>query len=200
MTTIIFIDNQDSFTYNLVDELEKLDLNVVVFRNTVKQSVIVEKIQSSFKSDSATILFFSPGPGKPSDIPCMNNLLNAYAGKLPILGVCLGHQAIAEHFGGKVGLAGETIHGKASIIECKEHPIFVGLPKALTVARYHSLKATFVPKNLNVIGHFNDMPMAYIDESRRILGFQFHPESILTTHGTKLLEQSINHLIRSEEQ
>ncbi len=193
---IIFIDNQDSFTYNLVDELEKLNHNVIVYRNSVEVDVLKSKLEALISENSECILFFSPGPGTPSKSPIMSTMLRAFVGKLPIIGVCLGHQAIAEHFGGTVGLAGETVHGKSSIIECNNHPIFSGLPDNLTVARYHSLVATTVPSNLEVIGHYKEMPMAFIDEKNQILGFQFHPESILTTLGSKLLEQSINYLIK----
>ena len=193
---IIFIDNQDSFTYNLVDELEKLDHNVIVYRNSVEVDVVKHKLELLISDKTECVLFFSPGPGTPSNSPIMSEMLKAFVGKLPVIGVCLGHQAIAEHFGGTVGLAGETVHGKSSIIECSNHAIFSGLPSNLTVARYHSLVATTVPTNLSVIGHYNQMPMAFIDEEKQILGFQFHPESILTTQGSKLLEQSINYLIK----
>ena len=200
MANIVFIDNQDSFTYNLVDELEKLNHKVTVYRNTVSKQTIESKVFELQKAGQSVILFFSPGPGTPSDSPCMSDLLKSLSGVVPIFGVCLGHQAIAEYFGGKVGLAGETVHGKSSVIQCEAHPIFDGLPRNLTVARYHSLVATSVPDNLMVIGHYNNMPMAFIDENNRILSFQFHPESILTTLGAKLLEQSINYLLKESGQ
>lgn len=199
MAEIIFIDNHDSFTYNLVDELKKLEHSITVYRNTVALDTVVKKIEQAKTQLSQCILFFSPGPGKPSDVKIMSSLLEKYKGEIPIIGVCLGHQAISEYYGGKVGLAEQTVHGKSSRITINDHPIFNNLPRPLTVARYHSLAATYLPRELTVIGEYNSTPMAIISETDKVLGFQFHPESVLTTDGTTLLQQSINYLLKSDQ-
>ena len=195
MNKIFFIDNQDSFTYNLVDELKSLQFNVEVYRNTVSPDFVLEQIEQAKQSGVQPLLFLSPGPGKPSGSPCMMTLIDKCIGTIPIIGVCLGHQAIAEHYGANVVLAGETVHGKSSIIELTQHPIFEGLPEHISVARYHSLKVDALPQSLTVLGHYNNMPMVIVDEKNKVTGFQFHPESILTTQGTQLLNQTINYLI-----
>lgn len=195
MNRIFFIDNQDSFTYNLVEELKALSFVVDVYRNTVDPEYVYQQIEASKNNGESPLVFLSPGPGKPSDSVCMMTLLNKCSGKFPIVGICLGHQAIAENFGADVVLAGETVHGKSSYIECDSHPIFDGLGTSISVARYHSLKVDNVPDNLNVIAKFEDMPMVIIDETLKIVGFQFHPESILTTNGTAILKQTIDYLL-----
>lgn len=199
MAEIIFIDNHDSFTYNLVDELKMLGHNITVYRNTVGPDVVTKRIDMLLQQNIQTVLFLSPGPGKPSDVKLMTFLLERYKALIPIIGICLGHQAISEFYGGKVGLAEQTIHGKSSKITVEDHPIFNGLPKPLTVARYHSLAATYLPDELQVIGVYQNTPMAIINEQDKVLGFQFHPESVLTTDGTTLLQQSINYLLKSDQ-
>lgn len=199
MSKIFFIDNQDSFTYNLVEELKALRFDVEVYRNTVEPSYVLAAIEKSKEQGQSPLLFLSPGPGKPSESECMMSLLDACTGKYPIVGVCLGHQAIAEYYGGKVVLAGETVHGKSSTIQLSQHPIFAGLGNSMSVARYHSLKVAELPETLAVEAYLDDMPMVIMDEKNSIAGFQFHPESILTTDGTRLLKQTIDFLIRRKE-
>lgn len=194
---VIFIDNQDSFTYNLVDELLSLEFDVEVYRNTVDASFIENIIDGYIAKGIQPILFLSPGPGRPDQSPCMMQLISFAQGKIPIIGVCLGHQALAQHYGGNVTVAGTTVHGKSSFIEVTEHSIFRGLGNALQVARYHSLIVNDLPEQLEVIGKYQDLTMAMIDESNRVLGFQFHPESILTTQGSTLLKQSIEYLLEA---
>jgi anthranilate synthase component 2 len=196
MGKIVFLDNQDSFTYNLVDELKSLDFDVTVYRNTVSANTILETIDEIKSSGETPVLFLSPGPGKPSDSVCMMTLLEKLAGSIPIIGVCLGHQAIAEHFGAQVVLAGETVHGKSSVVDCNEHPIFEGLGPKMNVARYHSLAVKELPKNLTVIANYQHIPMAIADDEKKIIGFQFHPESILTTQGSELLRQTVRYLTK----
>jgi len=188
------LDNQDSFTYNLVEELKSLDFDVEVYRNTVPSEFIIEKIEASIEAQQKPVLFLSPGPGTPSQSICMTELLIYAVGKLPIIGVCLGHQAIAEYYGGKVKLAGETVHGKASSISIKSHKIFEDFGNAIQVARYHSLVVDELPASLDVIGQYQDLVMAIINEKDKVLGLQFHPESILTTQGSALIGNSINYL------
>jgi len=123
-------------------------------------------------------------------------LLKLCEAQFPVLGICLGHQAIVEHFGGVVGRAGETVHGKTAAITLHDHPLFTGLPKPFLVARYHSLMATEMPNALTLLANDRHIPMAVINEDKRMLGFQFHPESILTTLGKPLLKHSIDYLLR----
>jgi anthranilate synthase component 2 len=128
----------------------------------------------------------------------MPELISLCAGKFPMLGICLGHQALVEHYGGVVGRAGETVHGKTSIIELSNHPVFGALPKQFPVARYHSLMATEVPNSLQVIAAYQHIPMAIVHEEHKALGYQFHPESILTTLGKPLLKQSLDYLMKNQ--
>lgn len=196
MSKIFFIDNQDSFTYNLVEELKALNFDVEVYRNTVSADYVLNEIEQAEQQGLNPLLFLSPGPGKPSESECMMSLLASCKGKFPIIGVCLGHQAIAEYYGGKVVLAGETVHGKSSTIKLSQHPIFSGLGDTMLVARYHSLKVADLPDNLSVEASLEEMPMVIMDEQNSVAGFQFHPESILTTDGTRLLKQTIDYLVR----
>ena len=187
MANILFIDNIDSFTYNLVDQLRNSQHHVTIYRNTIPADVIVEKLSQM----QNPILMLSPGPGAPSEAGCMPELLKRLKGKLPIIGICLGHQAIVESYGGSIVPAGDILHGKASLIEHDEQAMFKGLPNPLPVARYHSLKGENIPKTLTINALCNNIVMAVRNEEDRVCGFQFHPESILTIQGVKLLEQTI---------
>ncbi|MDO6718071.1 aminodeoxychorismate/anthranilate synthase component II [Psychrosphaera sp. 1_MG-2023] len=197
MSKIYFIDNQDSFTYNLVEELNALELNVEVYRNTLSAEFITQRIENSIANNEQPILFLSPGPGTPSDSPTMMALIAKFCGVIPIIGICLGHQALAEHYGATVDLAGETVHGKSSVIDLKDHEIFNDFGNALQVARYHSLVARDLPSELKQIAMFGDLVMAMVHEQDKTLGFQFHPESILTTNGSHLLKNSIAYLTQN---
>ena len=146
MANILFIDNIDSFTYNLVDQLRSSKHHVTVYRNTLPADVIIEKLAQM----QNPILFLSPGPGAPSGAGCMPELLKRLKGKLPIIGICLGHQAIVESYGGSIVPAGDILHGKASLIEHDGQAMFQGLPNPLPVARYHSLKGENIPKSLTI--------------------------------------------------
>ncbi|WP_016957650.1 aminodeoxychorismate/anthranilate synthase component II [Catenovulum agarivorans] len=195
-TTVFLLDNFDSFTYNLVDELKTMGFELVVYRNNVDAKVMFEKMQAC---ENNVVLMLSPGPGSPSQAGCMPELIQLCKGHFPIIGICLGHQAIVEAYGGTVGTSGEIMHGKASAITHNHHPVFTDMVSPLFVARYHSLMATTVPDSLELIAEVNDIPMAVINEQDRVLGYQFHPESILTTFGSKLLKQSLNYLTRPAE-
>ena len=187
MADILLLDNIDSFTYNLVDQLRTFGHNVVIYRNNVPAEVLTERLQSM----ENPILMLSPGPGAPADAGCMPALLQALRGRLPIIGICLGHQAIVEAYGGQVGQAGEILHGKASAITHDGEAMFAGLSNPLPVARYHSLVGSNTPAELTVNASFNGMVMAVRHDADRVCGFQFHPESILTTQGARLLEQTL---------
>ena len=194
-TTIYLLDNIDSFTYNLVDEFAQLGFTLKLYRNTVPADYIFAKMQ---QETGPVLLVLSPGPGAPADAGAMPALLKLCAGVYPVLGICLGHQAIVEHYGGVVGRAGETVHGKTSAIALDEHPVFADLPRPFPVARYHSLMATTLPGALTEIARERHIPMAVINEQDRMLGFQFHPESILTTLGKPLLKQSVAYLLKDQ--
>ncbi|QIQ20262.1 bifunctional anthranilate synthase glutamate amidotransferase component TrpG/anthranilate phosphoribosyltransferase TrpD [Zophobihabitans entericus] len=187
MANILLLDNIDSFTYNLADLLRQQEHQVTIYRNTVPADVIIDKLNQM----SDPILMLSPGPGTPSKAGCMAELIKRLKGQIPIIGICLGHQAIVEAYGGIIVPTGEILHGKASLIEHDNQAMFVGLPNPLPVARYHSLRGENIPNNLTINAYFNRVVMAVRNEADRICGFQFHPESILTTHGAKLLQQTI---------
>ncbi len=187
MADILLLDNIDSFTYNLVDQLRAFGHNVVIYRNNVPADTLIERLQSM----ENPVLMLSPGPGAPSEAGCMPEMLTRLRGRLPIIGICLGHQAIVEAYGGHVGQADEILHGKASAIAHDDCGMFAGLTNPLPVARYHSLVGSNVPEELTVNATFNGMVMAVRHDKDRVCGFQFHPESILTTQGAILLEQTL---------
>ncbi len=187
MADILLLDNIDSFTYNLVDQLRAFGHNVLIYRNNVPADTLIERLQSM----ENPVLMLSPGPGAPSEAGCMPEMLTRLRGRLPIIGICLGHQAIVEAYGGHVGQAGEILHGKASAIAHDDCGMFAGLTNPLPVARYHSLVGSNVPEELTVNATFNGMVMAVRHDKDRVCGFQFHPESILTTQGAILLEQTL---------
>jgi len=196
MTKLFMLDNLDSFTYNLVDEFQCLGFEPSVYRNTLSADFIFEKMLEHTKNTAEPVLLvLSPGPGEPSKAGCLMALIKKCAGRIPMLGICLGHQALIEHYGGKVERADEIVHGKASNITHTGTGAFNNIQNPLPVARYHSLVGTNIPDGLEVIADYNDMCMAISHESDAILAFQFHPESILTTFGATLLEQSILHLL-----
>lgn len=196
MTTKLYmLDNLDSFTYNLVDEFKTLGFEPIIYRNTIDAEYIFEKIQAE---TDPVILVLSPGPGDPKSAGCLMDLIALTVGKYPIFGICLGHQALVEHYGGKVDRAGEIVHGKASLVLHKQQGPFVNLPSPLPVARYHSLVATRMPDNLELLAHYNDLPMAIANQADKILGFQFHPESLLTSKGSQLIAQSFEYLLSTD--
>ncbi|WP_029299693.1 aminodeoxychorismate/anthranilate synthase component II [Aeromonas hydrophila] len=195
MTNIFLLDNFDSFTYNLVDQFRSLGYPVRIYRNSLPASRIMSEIAAS---EGDAVLVLSPGPGAPHEAGCLIDLIKLARGQVPILGICLGHQALCEAYGGTVGAAGEIVHGKRSLIEHNGHGAFAGLQSPLPVARYHSLVATYVPEELTVIAHYQGMPMAIEQQDERVLGFQFHPESIMTSEGARLLTQALAHITRPE--
>lgn len=189
---VYFLDNFDSFSYNLVDELTLLGLELVVYRNHIDAQTIFNKMESE---SQPVILVLSPGPGTPSQAGCLLELIDLCKGSYPMLGICLGQQALTQSYGGTIGHAGETVHGKSSVISTSDHPVFTGLGYQFPVARYHSLMATEVPACLQVIANYKNIPMAIYHQQDKVIGYQFHPESILTPGGAQLLKNSIYHLI-----
>jgi len=195
-TTLFFLDNFDSFTYNLVDQFKTAGYPVRIYRNSQSATQIKSQIDAC---EGNVVLILSPGPGTPSAAGCMIELISLCRGEIPILGICLGHQALIEQYGGVVGQADEIQHGKSSLIEHCADKMFAGLSQPLSVARYHSLVGTTIPESLETVAHFNDMCMSIYHAQDKVIGFQFHPESILTCEGAKLLENSLNLLTESEK-
>lgn len=184
MSTLV-IDNYDSFTYNLVQYLGELKQEVIVFRN---DEITLDKI----KILNPTHIVISPGPGRPNDAGISKDLIKEFSGKIPILGVCLGHQCIGEVYGGKITNAPELMHGKTSEIYHEENSIFNNIPNPFTATRYHSLIVDLKSiKNapLKITAKTKDNLVMAIQhkDHKTLIGVQFHPESILTEHGHKLL-------------
>ena len=178
---ILLIDNYDSFTYNLVHLFQQLGADVVVHRNDQIGPAEAERMRPSH-------LVVSPGPGRPGDSGATVAIVHRLARTTPTLGVCLGHQAIVEVFGGEIGQARRLLHGKASLVTHDGRGIFAELPQPLEAGRYHSLAATHVPETLEVSAAAEDGEvMAVRHRELPVDGVQFHPESVLTPFGRKLL-------------
>ncbi|EKO3557910.1 aminodeoxychorismate/anthranilate synthase component II [Vibrio metschnikovii] len=188
MANILFVDNFDSFTYNLVDQFRTLGHQVTIYRN----HITAQTIEHAITQLDNPLLVLSPGPGAPSAAGCMPELLQRLKGKVPIIGICLGHQAIVEAYGGTVAGAGDIVHGKVSMMEHQHHAIYAQLPSPMAIARYHSLVATQVPDCLTITAKVDGLVMSVVHEQDKICGFQFHPESIMTTYGATLLANAID--------
>lgn len=190
---IVLIDNLDSFAYNLVDELRQLGYELTIYRNTVP----VEVIQAALENYAGPqLVCLSPGPGHPLAAGSMLKLIDYCAGRIPMLGICLGFQALLHSAGARIDRCEETVHGKIASISCKPHAIFDGLPSPLPVARYHSLSGYDLPEHIDQLAHFDSIPMAAWLPQQLAIGFQFHPESVMTTFGTQLLQQSVDFLFQ----
>ena len=177
---ILLVDNYDSFTYNLVHLFEELGAEVVVRRNDEIDADGAERLGPSH-------LVISPGPGRPEGSGATVEIVRRLAPTIPTLGVCLGHQAIVEAFGGEIGQAQRLVHGKASAVSHDGRGIFAGLSQNFQAGRYHSLAATAVPDELEVSATTEDGEvMAVRHRSLRVDGVQFHPESVLTPEGPQL--------------
>lgn len=190
MKTIGIIDNYDSFVYNLVRYVRECEhVNVIVQRNDAIDHEVL---------DSCNALLLSPGPGIPEEAGELKHIIRTYSQKKPILGICLGHQAIAEVFGGKLEQCAEPVHGKASVLHSIGNDfVFNELPESFPVGRYHSWQVQDAPNpELEVTGTTEDGTiMAIRHRSLPVRGFQFHPESILTPHGRQLIQNWINSIV-----
>lgn len=196
MANIVFIDNFDSFTYNLVDQFRSLGHQVTIYRN----HIAAEAIEAAVAKLENAVVLLSPGPGAPSEAGSMPQLIQRLKGKVPMIGICLGHQAIVEAYGGTVAGAGEIIHGKVSMMAHQNHPTYLGLPSPLAIARYHSLVATMAPDSLTITAEVDGLVMSVVNEQDKVCGFQFHPESIMTTYGATLLANAIDWAQQHNEQ
>ncbi|MDD5069237.1 MAG: aminodeoxychorismate/anthranilate synthase component II [Candidatus Omnitrophica bacterium] len=180
---VLVIDNYDSFTYNLVQYLEELGANTIVFRNDKVSLRRLNKL--SFEK-----ILISPGPGTPLDSGISRDVIIEFYKRTPILGVCLGHQCIGYNFGAKIVRASRIMHGKTSLIEHNNRGIFKGLKNPFLATRYHSLiiKRDTLPDNLEVTAWTKDGIIMGVKEKKYpLFGVQFHPESILTEEGRKML-------------
>ncbi len=194
MADIVFIDNFDSFTYNLVDQFRSLGHQVTIYRNNIP----AQHIEDAVAQLSQPVVLLSPGPGAPNEAGSMPEIIQRLKGKVPMIGICLGHQAIVEAYGGKVAGAGDIVHGKVSMMAHQEHPIYADLPSPLAIARYHSLVAQVVPPSLTITAEVDGLVMSVVQEQDKVCGFQFHPESIMTTYGATLLTNAINWALASQ--
>jgi anthranilate synthase/aminodeoxychorismate synthase-like glutamine amidotransferase len=184
---IVVIDNYDSFTYNLVQYLGELGAQVRIFRNDAVSVAEVEALRPSH-------VVISPGPCTPNEAGITLALIERLAGKVPILGVCLGHQAIGQAFGGKVVRAAKVMHGKVSSVTHDGKGVFAGLPKPFTATRYHSLvvERRTLPPDLVVTADADDGEIMGLRHRRlAVEGVQFHPEALLTEHGHEMLQNFI---------
>lgn len=180
---VLVVDNHDSFTFNLVDAFACLGAAVDV---VTSDAAAADVLELAFERQS-TVIVLSPGPGTPEQAGCSIGVVHAALGRIPLFGVCLGHQVLVTALGGKVGSAGAVVHGRASRIRHDGHALFEGIPPALEVGRYHSLAAHRVPAELEVIAWHDSMVMAVAHRSAAAWGVQFHAESILTVHGPGIL-------------
>jgi len=177
---ILLVDNYDSFTYNLAHLFGELGAEVVVRRNDAIDGNAAERLAPSH-------LVISPGPGRPSDAGATPEIVRRLSATIPTLGVCLGHQAIVEAFGGEIGRARELVHGKACTVRHDGRGLFAGLPAELEAGRYHSLAATSIPSALEISATAEGGEiMAVRHRELPVDGVQFHPESVLTPLGREI--------------
>lgn len=187
MTPVLLIDNFDSFSFNLVESFERLGCAVRVLRNTVDAAHAF----GMAKADGALIVL-SPGPGRPEDAGCTMDLIALASGTVPVLGICLGHQALVAAAGGSVSRADPPVHGKSSLLEHDGTGPFAGLTDPVHIGRYHSLCTRDVPAAFHVHAAIDGMAMAISDPAARTTGLQFHPESILTRQGDRMLRNILD--------
>lgn len=190
---IVMIDNFDSFSYNLVDEMRQLGYPLVIYRNNVNAEQLLANM---IDYAGPQLLCLSPGPGHPAQSGNLLALINGAKGRFPMLGICLGFQALIHAAGGDVDRCHETVHGKKAQVATQQHAIFDQLTNPLTVARYHSLCGYRLPDSIHVLAAAGAIPMAAEFPAYQAIGFQFHPESILTSHGSQLLQQTVAYLMQ----
>ena len=182
---ILLLDNFDSFTYNLVDYFAQLGLTCDVKRN---DTALTEIIKNEYQA-----VVISPGPEEPSKSGVLMEVLDYYIGKLPILGICLGHQAIGQYFGAELIKADKPMHGKISQIICEDHMMYNNIPKEHGVVRYNSLLLTYVKNPLQVVSQTSDEEvMAIVHNKMPIWGVQYHPEAALSQYGLEMLKNWVD--------
>ncbi|PJJ48707.1 anthranilate synthase component II [Hymenobacter chitinivorans] len=183
MMRLLLLDNFDSFTFNLLDYFQQLGATVQVVRNDVS---LAEIRQYEFDG-----IVLSPGPGTPAKAGCLMQVIEEYYQRVPMLGVCLGHQALGEFFGAHLARAARPMHGKVSdVAVVRPDPLFAGLPTQFAVTRYHSLIVNLLPPDLEALAYTTDAAhelMGFRHRTYPLYGVQFHPEALLTSHGLALL-------------
>ncbi|MBI2659693.1 aminodeoxychorismate/anthranilate synthase component II [Candidatus Woesearchaeota archaeon] len=187
---ILMIDNFDSFTYNLVDEFEKRKCRVFVYRNNIS----LDGLKKIIKRIAPKLIVISPGPSSPKDAGASMAIIRHYAGKIPIFGVCLGHQCIVEAFGGIVDKSPEILHGKPSKVMHDKKTIYKNLENPFQVGRYHSLAGLKIPNELVVSAKTGNVVMGVRHKKFFVEGVQFHPESILTPSGGLIIENLLGEI------
>lgn len=191
---IIIIDNYDSFTYNLAQYFKQMDPEVLVKRNDVWQMEEIRMLEPS-------LIVLSPGPGRPAESGICNEVLYQFGGQIPLLGICLGHQLMVEHFGGRVVKGNQPMHGKVTTITNDGRTMFRKLPGSFRVTRYHSLQADLasLPEELEVTAVSEDGVIMGVRHREQLMeGIQFHPESVLTEYGYDLLRNFYERAVRSK--
>jgi anthranilate synthase component II len=184
---ILILDNYDSFTYNLVDLVQQFGVEIFVVRNDELSLSEIIKI-------NPTAILISPGPGRPENAGILMELINFYVGKIPLLGICLGHQAIALHYGSSLINAEHCMHGKVSSIVYADEIMFDGVMQGAEMMRYHSLIISDLASELQATAHAeNGELMAFKHKSLDIWALQFHPESILSSEGPKIIKNWLTH-------
>ena len=190
---ILLIDNYDSFSYNLYQLIGEINPDIMVVRN---DKITLEEISDL----NPECIILSPGPGKPENAGICIDVVKTFYDKIPILGVCLGHQAICEAFGGKISHASRLMHGKSSKISLDYDYLFKGLPSEISVGRYHSLSLVrdTLPDCLDIISKAKDdgEVMAVKHKDYNVYGLQFHPESILTPDGLTIMQNFLEKVTR----
>ena len=187
-TKVLMVDNYDSYPYNIVQYFGELGAEVIVHRN---DEITLEQLDALFQAGAFDRLCISPGPCSPNEAGVSVPAIRHFAGKLPILGVCLGHQSIGAAFGGNIIRAQELMHGKTSVITTTQTGVFRNLPRQFTVNRYHSLsiERASLPQELEITAWTDDGEiMGVRHKTLDVEGVQFHPESILTEHGHAMLK------------
>ncbi|MGJ7463412.1 anthranilate synthase component II [Comamonas thiooxydans] len=189
---LLMVDNYDSFTYNIVQYFSELGAEVTVVRN---DETTVAEVEALIAREGIERLVISPGPCSPNEAGISVAAIKHFAGKLPILGVCLGHQSIGAAFGGDIIRAGQQMHGKTSVISTDQKGVFADLPRQFTVNRYHSLviDRNTLPECLEITATSEDGEIQGVRHRElAIEGVQFHPESILTEHGHAMLKNFLD--------
>ena len=183
---VLFIDNFDSFTYNLVDEFKRLGCDIRVYRNNISMREL-DKIVTGFRP---RLIVISPGPSSPREAGICIPLIRKYKGKVAMLGICLGHQCMIAAFEGIISKT-VPVHGKKSEITHQNSAILDGIESPFFAGRYHSLYGAEIPAFFNVTAHVGEIPMAIENNAARMFGLQFHPESILTAEGSRIIQNVI---------
>ena len=178
---VLMVDNHDSFTFNIVEALERLGATVRTVRNEIAAADALDQAR-----ETSAVILISPGPGRPEDAGCCIELISLAKGEVPLFGVCLGQQAIVLEAGGEVVRAPDAMHGKASALIHDGSGPFEGLPETIKIGRYHSLCTPNPPSRFRVHASIDGMAMAISDAEAKQVGVQFHPESVLTPVGQRI--------------